>query len=96
MNRCLKNLKLTGSPDHNNNLPFLNLALPVMDEPELLPRLLDCISKQSYRRFRLYACVNQPDSWWDDPVKITACRHNASAMALLQGWKFCEIGRAHV
>ncbi len=81
---------MNGNPENTTNLPYLNLALPVMDEPVFLPRLLDCISAQSYRRFKLFVCVNQPESWWNNPAKISLCRHNASSLALLKEWKGCE------
>ena len=58
-----------------------------MDEQELLPRLLECIAGQSYRKFRLHVCVNQPESWWTDPLKKEACQNNASSLALLKSWK---------
>ncbi len=64
-------------------LPFLYLALPVMDEPEFLQRVLRCIEVQSYRRFKLFVCVNQPDSWWNNPGKRPACENNAASLALL-------------
>lgn len=61
-----------------------------MDEPELLPRLLDCLSAQTYRNFRLFVCVNQPDSWWSDPVKRSSCLNNQASIALLSRWDGCE------
>ncbi len=90
MTHCSKNSILTGSQEKNSPLPFINLALPVMDEPELLPRLLDCLSAQTYRKFRLFVCVNQPDSWWLDPVKRKACLNNRACLDLLSKWDGCE------
>ena len=81
---------MTDNPENKTNLPFLNLALPVMDEPDFLPRLLDCLAAQSYRRFKLFVCVNQPEFWWCNPGKKLSCQHNASSLALLKGWKGCE------
>ncbi len=54
-----------------------------MDEPDTLGRLLECLSRQHYTRFRLYACVNQPDAWHHVPQKSTVCRHNAESLQLL-------------
>ena len=82
-----KNLKLTVKPGRESDLPFVYVALPVMDEPEFLPRLMDCLARQSYRHFKLFVCVNQPESWWNDPGKITACEHNAASLKLLQGFR---------
>lgn len=78
-----KNSTLTVNPNGDSGLPFLHLALPVMDEPDLLPRLLNCISAQSYDRFRLFVCVNQPETWWNIPEKQSACRNNADSLRLL-------------
>ena len=86
-----KNSKLTVSPDKQTPTSFLHLALPVMDEPDLLNRLLDCLSNQSYKRYRLIVCVNQPDAWWDDAAKITACRNNAATLKLLNSRKGMDI-----
>jgi hypothetical protein len=87
MMRCSENLKLTGNPPGNPDLPFLYVALPVMDEPELLPRLLACFASQTYRRFKIVACVNQPDSWWNDPEKSDACENNAICLRLLENFR---------
>ncbi|MEI6436736.1 MAG: glycosyltransferase family 2 protein, partial [Bacteroidota bacterium] len=72
-------------------LPFLYLALPVMDEPDFLFRTLNCISVQRYRRFKLIICINQPDSWWSDPVKSLVCRHNMESLEMLKGWEGSEM-----
>ncbi len=62
-----------------------------MDEADLLPRLLQCIAAQSYRRFRLFACVNQPESWWHDPAKISACENNGASLRLLGDYPAFDI-----
>ncbi|MDP1622430.1 MAG: glycosyltransferase family 2 protein [Bacteroidales bacterium] len=82
---------MTTKPRGNSGLPFIYIALPVMDEPEHLPRLLDCLSVQSYKQFRLFICVNQPEAWWDDPVKCTACKNNRATLHLLHGWSGFDI-----
>jgi len=87
-----KNLKLTAESGGDARLPFLYLALPVMDEPDFLLRVLHCISTQSYLRFKLYVCVNQPESWWHDPVKINSCRNNEASLRLLKAFKGFDIG----
>ncbi|MEI7663474.1 MAG: hypothetical protein WCK34_14800 [Bacteroidota bacterium] len=81
---------MTGNPENNSDLPFLHLALPVMDEPDLLPRLLGCLATQTYRRFRLHICVNQPESWRDDPEKATSCENNGATLLMLEEWEGCE------
>ncbi len=84
---CSINLKLTGNHPGHPDLPFIYVALPAMDEPELLPRLLACIARQTYRRFKLVACVNQPDTWWNDPVKLVVCKNNALCLRLLDNFR---------
>lgn len=56
-----------------------------MDEADCLPGLLNCLASQSYRRFTLFACVNQPDSWWSDPGKVAICNRNAVCLGMLNG-----------
>lgn len=70
---------------------FLHLALPVKDEPDFLPRILNCLSSQSYRQFRLYVCVNQPESWWYNPGKRIACEHNMDSIRLLRNFSDFDI-----
>jgi glycosyltransferase involved in cell wall biosynthesis len=57
-----------------------------MDEPEFLPRTLSCLANQTYRRFKVVICVNQPDNWWLDQTKVEACYHNKAVLEMLQGW----------
>jgi hypothetical protein len=92
-----KNSTLTVNQNGDSGLPFLHLALPVLDEPDLLPRLLNCLSAQSYTRFRLFVCVNQPETWWNIPEKQSACRNNAETLRLLNefsGFDIAVIDRA--
>jgi glycosyltransferase involved in cell wall biosynthesis len=62
----------------------LLIALPVMDEIQSLPLVLDAIARQSFRDFSLIACVNQPDSWWLREDKAGVCKSNAAALDLLE------------
>ena len=86
-----KNLKLTANTGGDSGLPFLYLALPVMDEPDLLQRLLDCISIQTYDRFSLFVCVNQPENWWHNPSKLAVCKNNEASLRLLSDFKGFDI-----
>jgi hypothetical protein len=86
-----QNSRLTTDHPGDSLLPFLHLALPVMDEPDLLPRLLNCLGRQTYRRFKLYVCVNQPDHWWNDLSKVSACRNNLESIRLLKEFTGYEI-----
>lgn len=65
----------------------LHVAIPAMDELEHLPTTLDdlCAQKVNYP-FTVYICVNQPESWWDNPEKIAACHNNQRLMEFLQNY----------
>ncbi len=67
--------------------PFVHIALPVMDEYSNLPRLLASLSLQTVKDFRLYVCVNQPESWWNDSGKIRICEDNQSTLSFLEAIK---------
>lgn len=54
-----------------------------MDEPKGLPVILNLLGKQNFRCFTLVVCINQPDAWWNDPVKSTVCQENALSLSLL-------------
>lgn len=75
----------------NHSKPFIHVALPVMDEPELLPLTLRAVSAQNYPYFRVVVCVNQPDSWWEDPVKLRQCQHNRECLQILQTFQGADI-----
>ena len=64
--------------------PKIYVALPVMDEMERLPNLIKAIQSQTIQVFQLIVCVNQPDSWWDNPLKIAVCTANQAAITYLQ------------
>jgi len=76
MIHCLKNLKSIADKGESNDLPYIYAAIPVLDELELLPRLMKCIANQNYRRFTVYVCINQPDDWWTSPDKSEICSRN--------------------
>jgi len=67
-------------------LPTSNIyiALPVMSEMERLPLLINAIMEQTIRHFRLVVCVNQPDSWWNEPVHLNICEENQSTIHYLE------------
>jgi len=66
-----------------NAAPSLHIALPVMDEQESLPRILECIAAQSYPDFKVYVCVNQPDVYWDDAASRGIAERNVSTLKQL-------------
>ncbi len=67
-----------------SNTPRLHIAIPLMDELENLPALVECLQKQTFHNFDVYVCVNQPESWWGDETKQQICTNNADSIAFLQ------------
>ena len=65
-------------------LPHISVAIPLMDELENLPALVECLNKQTYRNFSVYMCVNQPESWWEEEAKQHICINNAVSILFLQ------------
>lgn len=55
---------------------MIYLALPVMNEEALLPKLIEAIGGQSYSQFKVVVCINQPDHFWDDTDKLSICFAN--------------------
>jgi glycosyltransferase involved in cell wall biosynthesis len=70
---------------------MLYVAVPVLNETELLDRFLDCISFQTYRNFKVFICVNQPEEWWNDPGKRLICENNVSTLEKLRSFRGFDI-----
>jgi glycosyltransferase involved in cell wall biosynthesis len=64
--------------------PKIYVALPAINEMELLPLCLECIGKQSYNNFHVVICVNQPDDWWEVEEKKIICENNFALLKELQ------------
>lgn len=71
-------------PSHSGGKPWIHVALPALGEVSYLPHTLECLRRQTHRRFRIWVCVNQPESWWDDPHRHTWCTNNAESLRYLQ------------
>jgi hypothetical protein len=65
------------------NLPRLFIAVPVLNEPDEMVGFLKTVSTQTFRNFRLFVCVNQPDEWWTIPTKRSICESNALTWEML-------------
>jgi hypothetical protein len=61
----------------------LYIAIPLMDELHNLPVLLQHIEQQDYKWFKVFFCVNQPDSWWDSSEKKEVCERNVASLKYL-------------
>lgn len=63
------------------------LTLPVLNETENLEVLLSCIEKQQFQQWKMIVCVNQPDEWWHNPIKLNICEDNQAAISWLESRK---------
>src|ERR1035438_4117831 len=70
---------------------MLYIAVPVLNETEVLDRFLQCITSQTYKKFKVFICVNQPEEWWDDPDKKTICERNIETLQKLKSFREFEI-----
>ncbi len=64
-------------------VPLIYIALPALDELENLPVFIDCIRRQDYPRYRLFVCINQPESWWSRVDKLEHCMRNKKSLDYL-------------
>ena len=70
----------------------LRVAIPAMDEADSLPVTLNALaSQESSPPFEVYVCVNQPDSYWSNPDKISICEHNSQTLEYLQHYDFLTL-----
>lgn len=67
------------------------VALPVQKEFKNLPALLACLAEQRFSDFKLYVCINQPDSWWNDKDKEYVCLDNQKSFNYLTRQTSLEI-----
>ncbi len=65
------------------------VAIPAMNEAAWLPRTIDLLLEEPTEHLRILVCVNQPDSWWDDPEKQEICLNNLETLAYLES-KQCK------
>lgn len=57
-----------------------------MDEIDNIELLLNNIRQQTYFKFTLYLCVNQPDEWWNDTSKIEVCKRNLDSIKIIENY----------
>lgn len=64
--------------------PDVYIAIPVLNEFNNLPAMIESIKNQDYKgRVMVYICVNQPESWWKDKEKIAVCNDNKRSLEFL-------------
>jgi hypothetical protein len=64
--------------------PTVHVAIPVQDEVEHLPGCIDALRRQTDVSSVAWFCVNQPESWHDDPDRQDICAANQSCLSLLR------------
>ena len=63
----------------------LFVAIPALNELDDLPKTLQALEKQQTAfSFSVYVCVNQPDSWWEQPDKKPVCENNKQLLFKFQ------------
>jgi len=68
------------------------VAIPAMDESCSLPVTLNALAKQETAiPIETYVCVNQPESYWDNPDKYSICEHNSQTLEYLQHYDFLTL-----
>ncbi len=67
------------------------VALPSLNEIDYLPAFIDCLKNQSFKNFKLFACVNQPDDWWGKVDKLEICLSNQKSIEYLNSIENLEI-----
>lgn len=76
-------LQPMSSKPSNTPQPVIHVAIPAMNEAEYLPHTLSCLQQQSFKRFRIWICVNQPENYWGNLEKEPICHNNAHTIANL-------------
>ncbi|MFZ4413147.1 MAG: glycosyltransferase family 2 protein [Bacteroidales bacterium] len=71
--------------------PKIYIALPAINEMELLPSFIYDLQQQTFKNFILYVCVNQPDEWWNNEEKRDICENNQLSIQYLNDIKHIEI-----
>ncbi len=72
-------------------MPKVYATLPVLNESENIPYLIEDFRAQNFPESVLVVCVNQPEEWWDNPGKAEVCRDNALTLGYLNSLTGTEI-----
>lgn len=62
---------------------MIYLALPVMNEELLLPLLVESVLNQTVEEFKVIVCINQPESYWNEPEKVEICNANQRTLQFI-------------
>ncbi len=64
---------------------MIYIALPVLNESQYIPDLLECLKSQQFIDFEIFICVNNYEHWWQDEELKNQCRDNQRTIEYLQG-----------
>jgi hypothetical protein len=64
--------------------PKLHIAIPLMNEMEMIQDIIKSIDSQLYSDYIVYVCVNQPDKWWTIYEKTEVCNNNQKTIDYLK------------
>ena len=67
------------------------ISLPAINELEFIPKCIDSIANQSFKNFKVFVCINQPDEWWNDPNKHEICINNQNTLEYLSSIENLQI-----
>ncbi|MCF8365210.1 MAG: glycosyltransferase [Bacteroidales bacterium] len=67
------------------------VTVPLMDEAKNIPAFLACLKSQTYKNFKLIACVNQPESFRSDPAKASVYYSNQKTLEILFSEKSLDL-----
>ncbi len=63
---------------------MLYIAIPLLNELENIPTLLNSIAAQKHQNYTVLFCINQPDDWWGKLDKIAVCKNNQESIKLIE------------
>ncbi len=70
-----------------HNPKTIHIAIPAMNEADWLPVTLRHIREEDTRNVRIWICVNQPETYRNDPDKSSVCENNQKTLDFLNGLK---------
>jgi len=63
---------------------MIYIALPVLNESQYVPDLLECLKNQQFIDFEIFICVNNYEQWWHDDELKLQCHDNQQTIEYLK------------
>lgn len=73
--------------------PIIHIAIPAMNEAGWLPATIRHIQQEHTPITHIWVCVNQPESYHDDPARKHICENNAQTLDYL---KNLDVNNLHI